>query len=134
MPPENRTPSAIARCASELTLEGAAEEPTQRKLSPLCTPEDPVGAAVFGRLPVARAAAPIQPFRDHAGAHCPNDAVTCDVVKFLIDECLTTRLVRIANDHGHESRATRLSAAPYSHLAISRADVDRIQLIPLSVG
>jgi predicted nuclease of predicted toxin-antitoxin system len=24
-------------------------------------------------------------------------------VKFLIDECLTTRLVRVANEHGHES-------------------------------
>ena len=24
-------------------------------------------------------------------------------MKFLIDECLTTRLVRVANDHGHES-------------------------------
>jgi len=31
-------------------------------------------------------------------------------------------------------RATRSSAAPYRHLAISRADVDQIQLIPLSVG
>jgi hypothetical protein len=52
----------------------------------------------------------------------------------LPPECLTTRLGRVANDHGHESRATRLSAAPYRHLAISRADVVRIQLIPLSVG